>query len=101
MYGGAVGRCVVSDQAAAIGVTAVPTPITDQDSDLWIMYEQQFGRFGGTAVEEVGKLMQIDSKGMRKVDDGQDLITVFETGASTESLSMISVYGGRTLIKLH
>ncbi len=34
-WGGAVGACVVSDQAVAIGVTAVPTPITDIDSDLW------------------------------------------------------------------
>jgi len=35
----AYGRCVVSDQAVAIGVTAVPTPITDNGSDLWFVYE--------------------------------------------------------------
>ncbi len=101
VYGGAVGSCVVSDQAVAIGVTAVPTPITDQGSDLWSMLEQQFGRFGGTAVEDVGKSMNIDSRAMRKVEDGEDFVVTFETGASTESLSMISVFGGRALIKLH
>ena len=101
IYGGAVGFCVVSDQASAIGVTAVPTPITDQGSDLWYAYAQMFGRFGGTAVEEVGKDMQIDSKAMRKVEEGEDSIIVFESGAVTESLSMVSVFGGRTLLKLH
>jgi len=38
---------------------------------------------------------------MRKVEEGQDSIIVLETGAVTESLSMVSVCGGRTLIKLH
>ena len=32
---GAIGMAVVSDQAVAVGVTAVPTPITDMGSDLW------------------------------------------------------------------
>ena len=100
-YGGALGSCVVSDEARAIGVTAVPTPITEQGSDLWMLYAQQFGRFGGTAVEEVGKDKDVDSRAMRKVEDGQDFITVLETGATTESISMISVIGGRCLLKLH
>jgi len=37
-YGGAIGFCVVSDQAVAIGVTAVPTPITDMGSDLFYAF---------------------------------------------------------------
>ena len=35
---GALGMAVVSDQAVAIGVTAVPTPITDMGSDLWFVH---------------------------------------------------------------
>ena len=100
-YGGAVGAAVVSEQASAIGVTAVPTPLTDQGSDLWYMYAQLFGRFGGTQVEDVGKTMQIDSRAMRKVEDGQDVIIVLESGAATEAASMVSVFGGRFLVKLH
>ena len=38
----AMGLAVVSDQAAAVGITAVPTPITDQDSDLFFVYETGF-----------------------------------------------------------
>ena len=34
----AFGVAVVSDQAVAVGVTAVPTPITDIGSDLWFVH---------------------------------------------------------------
>ncbi len=98
-WGGAVGGCVVSDQATAIGVTAIPTPITDQASDLWYLYAEQYGRFGGTQVEEVGRFQVIDSKAMRKVEDGEDLLLVFETPSFVNS--MVSAIGGRALIKLH
>ena len=35
---GAMGMAVVSDQASALGVTAVPTPATDAASDLWYLH---------------------------------------------------------------
>jgi len=101
VWGAAIGGCVVSDQASAIGVTAVPTPITDGSSDLWYFYEQTFGRFGGTTVEEVGREVKIDSKAMRKVEDGEDLIIVLETPAAAMSAACVSVIGGRFLLKLH
>ncbi len=101
VWGAAFGSCIVMDQAVAIGITAVPTPITDQDSDVWFMYDQMYGRFGGTTVEEVGRQKDIDSKAMRKVEDGQDLIYVVETPAAAISVSATSVIGGRFLLKLH
>ena len=39
-----MGFSVVSDQAFAIGVTAVPTPMSDIDSDLFFVYETLIGR---------------------------------------------------------
>ncbi len=44
-FGVSMGFCVVSDQAVAIGVTAVPTPVTDKGSDLWFVYESLIGSF--------------------------------------------------------
>jgi len=35
---GAIGIVVVSEQAFAIGVTAIPTPITDAGSDLFLLH---------------------------------------------------------------
>ena len=36
------GKAVVSDQAVAIGITAVPTPVTDSGSDYFHVYESLF-----------------------------------------------------------
>jgi len=33
-----VGMAVVSDEASAIGVSAIPTPVTDAASDLWFVH---------------------------------------------------------------
>ena len=103
-YQAAIGCCVVSDQAVAIGVTAVPTPFTDQSSDLWYVYEVLMGKLRvGTPspVElfESGIFKDYDSKAMRKVEEGQDLIAVIET--SSISLGCTMGHSSRTLIKLH
>ncbi len=100
-----LGSCVVSDQAAAIGVTAVPTPITDMSSDLWFVYEFLLAEF--TFVSAVGFDAQgavsgkYDSKAMRKVEDGQDVITVLEVPSSATSEGSTIMHQCRLLIKLH
>ena len=81
---GAVGMCVVSDQAVAVGVTAIPTPITDKDSDLWIMHQYFFApvAFGsGVGFRNISQSYEFDSKAMRKVPEGSTLIWVVENAA--------------------
>ncbi len=95
------GLAVVSDQAVGIGVTAVPTPATDNGSDLWFTY------VSGAVFENVDAnvsgvdqlLIPIDSKAMRKVEDGQDVVAVVETDA--QSLGAQATAFFRLLIKLH
>ncbi len=76
---GAIGLAVVSDQAVAIGVTAVPTPLTDLDSDLWFLHQLIFGQFlfaDATGFQEsAAPTMSLDSKAMRKVNDAEDVIS--------------------------
>jgi len=101
---GAYGHAVVSDQATAIGVTAVPTPVTDNGSDLWFVYERFMSDFQfGTAVgfAKIGGYFSIDSRAMRKVEDGQDIISVVESEAAglTAGFAFRSYF--RCLIKLH
>ena len=70
----AYGAAVVSDQAVAIGVTAVPTPITDQGSDLWYVYETLLSRIvvsSAVGILEPPIWKDYDSRAMRKVEDGQ------------------------------
>jgi len=73
-YGAAYGLCVVSDQASAIGVSAVPTPITDIGSDLWFVYGAINGDLllntavGFTGGSSTRIRENVDSKAMRRVN---------------------------------
>ncbi len=99
----AFGAAVVSDEAVAIGVSAVPTPSTDNDSDLWHVYERildQFTFASGVGFQgQSSRMIQVDSKAMRKVEDGQDLVDVVETGPG--SGGVFAVTFNRALLKLH
>ena len=103
-YSAIYGNCVVSDQAVAIGVTAVPTPVTENDSDLWYVNEPicgalSFGSDIGVMIDGTRMDRTFDSKAMRKVEDGQDSISVMETsGGSSGAVALVF---RRILIKLH
>ena len=95
---GAFGLCVVTQQATAIGVTAVPSPYTDQDSDVWFVHQfwaaaWKFNTSGAASPT----VYQFDSKAMRKVEDGQDLISVFENGNTSHGSRYIAIW--RLLVK--
>ncbi len=99
-WGVDVAGVVVSEQASAIGVTAVPTPATDVGSDLFFMYEQIFGRFqflDSTGAVNMGVFKQIDSKAMRRVNEDQDVLIVAENEVNGVQL----ITSGRILVKLH
>ncbi len=105
IYGAAIGMCVVSDQARAVGVTAIPNPSSDAESDLFFLWDFQAGLFGfkdATGVFEQGPQThgyRIDSKAMRKVNDDQDVVLAIETPALASSVATIQ--SGRMLLKLH
>ena len=102
-YQTAFAGAVVSDQAVAVGVTAVPTPFTELGSDLWFFHQIQAGNFtfvSSTGFDPVGGVVSnIDSKAMRKVEDGQDIVFVLEN--SGQSSGTVNLTAGRMLIKLH
>ncbi len=99
----AFGIAVVSDQANSIGVTAVPTPVADAGSDLWFVYETLFSQIRVTSAigfsESLGRERIIDSKAMRKVEDGQNISAVVETGPNSEGVATSTFM--RFLIKMH
>ena len=98
----AIGMAVVSDQATAVGVTAVSTPTNDIGSDLFYLHQGMMNRVGG--ITDVGNFLpgkhySIESKAMRKVNNDSDIILVVE-GDASQSGGVISVMG-RFLIKEH
>ena len=102
-YDGAIGYCVVSEQALAIGITAVPTPFTDLESDLWFVHQMKMDRFlfisGVGVVPLMTRGFRYESKGARKVNDDEDYIVVGETSAV--STGAVIHHASRSLIKLH
>ena len=100
---GALGVEVVSDQAAATGVTAVPTPITDMASDFWMVHQLLYNSFvfaSGVGFQDDGlHQYEIDSKAMRKVNVGEDVLVVGEFSGAASGFTMH--VGGRILVKLN
>ena len=96
------GICVASDQAVLIGITALPTPTTDQGSDLWQTFVTLMAAHGaGTVDSQRGVGVAYDSKAMRRVEDGAQLVFVAESEVNTVSGGLIVRHTGRVLIKLH
>ncbi len=99
----AFGLVVVSDQAAGIGITAVPTPFSEIDSDVFQAYGfimQSFTFVTGSGIQTPGGTMAvIDSRGMRKVEQGTQIITVAENSTASAGTQILAA--GRVLVKLH
>ena len=94
------GTCVVSNQASTLGVTAVPTPITDISSDLWMLHQLVFGREDSQVdLAHPATHYSIESKAMRKVNGDQDFIVVGELSGAGNGFVLTN--GGRVLVKLH
>jgi len=95
---GAWGIAVVSDEASAVGVTAVPTPITEMASSLWLVHQLVMAHHQAQATfaEPVG-VFETDSKAMRKVEVGQDVVVVAELSTAGNGFNL--TIGGRMLVK--
>ena len=100
---GALGIAVVNSTAAALGVTAVPGPMSDESSDLFFVYEMFGNTFQlGSAVgfrPDQGITRVIDSRAMRKATAEEDIVVVWENGVNGNATSVL--VNLRTLFKLH
>ena len=86
---GALGMAVVRTQAAAIGITALPTPGTDADSDSFFLYQpllQSVVAAGTPATVAFNAMARFDfdSKAMRKVNDGDTVAIVLENSSAAD-----------------
>ena len=102
---GAAGIGLVTDEAFAIGATAMPDPLSDNDWEGWIWHSffdvrVATGTFADAVnASGVSQRLEIDSKAMRKFPVGW---TLFGMTAVTESgAASVEVNGDtRVLIKL-
>ena len=94
----AIGLAVVSDEAAAVGITGVPLPVTASASSLWFLYHAiQADESSFITGIKSGQFNKVDSKAMRKVEVGQDIVVVIENGGV--GFGTIVGLSGRLLVK--
>jgi len=102
----AFGMCIVNENAAGIGVTAIPSPLDDVTWDGWLVH-RFFGPvigFSTTESENTGVVsqvrMEVDSKAMRKFKATD--VLVFVIGVAQEVGTATLTWGTRhrLLLKL-
>ena len=86
------GMCVVSQNAAGVGATAIPAPIADNQWDGWFVHWQgalkSLGPVTADNIVAVDRTLRvpIDSKAMRKLGETDTIVAMLETievGVST------------------
>jgi len=100
---GALGMAVVTDQASAIGISAIPSPYTNAGSDSFFVHlpfavATRFGDATGFSAQSFTEF-KFDSKAMRKVADSDSIVVVLENGSAAHGLNFLISF--RMLIKLH
>jgi len=97
---GAFGFIVVNDTASALGVTAVPDPVSDANGNwfVWegLVYDMVFSA-GGFALPQ--QSIDVDSKAMRKVGADEDVAVVIVNSSASHGARFAAE--GRMLVKVH
>jgi len=96
---GAWGMAIVSDQAFAAGQASIPGPFDEASWDGW--FAHGFFSMKLDVTTDVGRLLidrvqEIDSKGQRKVSDGETIVIMCESNLGAFDISLQQ----RMLLKL-
>ena len=102
---GASGLMLVTNEAFAVGITAMPLPLTDEAFDGWLWHHYWDVRAVSATIGDGGhaaaisQRVVIDSKAMRVWDSGHTLVGVHEVVESVAGQVEIQA-SSRTLVKL-
>ena len=100
----ALGLGIVSAAAFAIGVTAMPAPLTDIDWDGWFVYEtgtviSMFTGLGESSPMQ-SRVVPIDSKAMRKIKNTDVVVAMLETEERGDGATLAAQLSTRMLSKI-
>ena len=100
---GAFGFSVVSTEATAIGVTAVPQPGSNAFSDKFFVHQFWMGNndrgySAATLPAATWHRYTVDSKAQRKLQDGEDLAIVVQNTSAAAAVFFLLQF--RMLVKL-
>jgi len=111
-FHGAFGIGIVTDQAIAIGITALPTPLDEEDSSIWL-YHRYFGLFSAGAIAAADAQdedlvnpvsaalhIEVDTKAMRKFPIANTMYAVIQVVRAGASGTLRWAFNSRQLVKL-
>ncbi len=95
--GGALGICIVSDEAFTAGTASIPRPFDDSNWGGWMVWEPFFYNLefsDATGLRQVDFSWKVDSKAMRKVKDNETVVMMCEsqTGALNCGMHIRQLY---------
>jgi len=96
------GICIVSEDAFAVGVTAIPDPNSDSAWDGWLYHRYFDLHVGNTSLPVIGPTffnLEVDSKAMRKWRESDVMVAVLQTNEIGAS-EMDVYFDSRILLKL-
>ncbi len=100
---GAVGMILVTDTALAVGITAIPSPVTDDDDDGWLVHQyfaQHFHNLSSVGfVNDLGKGYPFESKAKRIVHDGTSIAIVAENIHATHGISIALMFRVLSMVR--
>jgi len=80
---------VVSNDALAVGITALPSPGNDVANDGWFVWVPFLSTIKAATVEtDVGYSTIVDSKAQRIVHEGESIVVVAENFHATTGLQL-------------
>jgi len=98
---GAFGLIVVTDAAVAVGVTAIPGPVTDASDDGWFVYVpfgQAVNFASATGIRPYSNPYTFDSKAKRRVQDGQQIAIMVENAHATHAFNIMTTFRLLTMV---
>ena len=100
IIGGAFGMYVVTADAFAIGITALPGPLTDSRNDWFVWQPFTLGGTSASVTSLPGNVqIPFDSRGMRKLKDGDVLAVMLELESNVAAVTIDGAYSFRQQFK--
>ncbi len=100
----AFGMCVVSQNAAGVGITAIPTPLTDIGWDGWFVHWMGTVVASSSTVDGSDRAavvrVDIDSKAMRKIHATDNIVAVMEFASEIGVAVLEGDFDSRLLTKV-
>jgi len=102
----AVGIGIVTTPAFLVGITAMPSPLTEIEWEGWMYHKLVSGVYRADQVDELGNAgssevrVDIDTKAMRKLDSEETVFGAVELGLETGTATGIFSAHTRMLIML-